>query len=223
MLLGHYGAAFGFKSADRRISLGTLFIAANLPDILWCILLVLGIEKTEIVPGFTKWVPLKGVYAPFSHGVAGVLALALLFGLFLWTIGRIRKSKFPDIKASAILALLVLSHIIIDIPVHIKEIPLFYADGIKLGLGLWNYPIVSNALELGILVAGVALYLKPWKNIRKALPVIVFSLLLVVYHFVNGLVPPPEGMSTTQLGISVLGGIIILSAIAEWIDRRFCR
>ena len=93
MLIGHYGAALGFKSAEKRISLGTLFIAANLPDIVWCILLLLGIEKTEIVPGFTKWVPLKGIYTPFSHGITGVFVLAILFAGAMWLTGRFSKNR----------------------------------------------------------------------------------------------------------------------------------
>ncbi len=224
MLIGHYGVAFGFKAVERRISLGTLFIAANLPDIVWCILLIMGIEKTEIIPGYTKWVPLKGVFAPFSHGVAGVMLLAVGFALAAWIIGRFRKNEFPDNRTAAILGLVVFSHILLDILVHVKDVALIGANGTMLGLGLWNYPVISNILEIGIFLAGIIIYIKPnISDIRRTLPVLLFGLLLIIYHLANGLVPPPSGMSTTMLGISVLLGILIFSVIAEFIDRKFSR
>ena len=222
MLLGHYGAAFAVKAADRRLSLGTLFIASNFPDIVWSILLLCGAERTAVVPGFTKWVPLKGEYAPFSHGMAGVFGLAAAFALCARIFGALRRNKFPDARAAALLGALVFSHILLDVPVHAKEIPLFGMDSTLLGFGLWNYPAVSNAIELGILAAGIALYLTLQKaGFRKALPVMLFGLLLTAYHFLNGFVPPPAGMSAKMIALSVLAGILVFSAIAVWIDRRF--
>jgi hypothetical protein len=51
VFIGHFGASFGLKGAGKTISLGWLFFAAQYPDILWSILVSVGVEKASIVPG----------------------------------------------------------------------------------------------------------------------------------------------------------------------------
>jgi hypothetical protein len=50
-------------------SLGTLFVAAQFLDLLWPILLLLGIERVEISPGITQFNPLDFVSYPISHSL----------------------------------------------------------------------------------------------------------------------------------------------------------
>jgi hypothetical protein len=57
MFLGHFGVAFGAKRAAPRVSLGTLFAACQLADLLWPTLVLLGIERFEIRPGITSVTP----------------------------------------------------------------------------------------------------------------------------------------------------------------------
>src|SRR6476469_1077610 len=42
MFLGHYGAALALKRVEPKVSLGTLFVATQLVDLLWGAFLVLG-------------------------------------------------------------------------------------------------------------------------------------------------------------------------------------
>ena len=44
MFLGHFGLAFAAKKVAPRPSLGTLILAAQLADVIWPVLLLLGIE-----------------------------------------------------------------------------------------------------------------------------------------------------------------------------------
>ena len=44
MFLGHYGVAFALKRVEPKISLGTLFVATQLVDLLWGVFLLLGWE-----------------------------------------------------------------------------------------------------------------------------------------------------------------------------------
>ena len=53
MFIGHYGPSFAGKVAKPAIPLWILFLAVQLVDIAWSILVLLGIEKLRIVPGFT--------------------------------------------------------------------------------------------------------------------------------------------------------------------------
>ena len=49
-------------------------------DVVWSILVLLGIEKLRIVPGITEANAYDLYYMPYTHGLPGALALSLLFG-----------------------------------------------------------------------------------------------------------------------------------------------
>ena len=67
MFIGHFGVGFGAKSVAPRVSLGTLFMAAQFIDLLWPTLLLLGVEHVEIAPGITRVTPLNFISYPVSH------------------------------------------------------------------------------------------------------------------------------------------------------------
>ena len=58
MFIGHYAVAMAAKKAAPKISLGTLFIASQLVDLVWPIFLLLGIEHVKVSPGNTVVTPL---------------------------------------------------------------------------------------------------------------------------------------------------------------------
>src|SRR5207237_1231561 len=51
MFIGHYAVALAAKRAAPRASLGTLFAATSLADLLWPVFLLLGWEQAHFVPG----------------------------------------------------------------------------------------------------------------------------------------------------------------------------
>jgi len=57
MFIGHFGVGFGAKSLAPKVSLGTLFLAAQFIDLLWPSLLLLGLEQVRIAPGATTVTP----------------------------------------------------------------------------------------------------------------------------------------------------------------------
>ncbi len=78
MFIGHYGVALGLKkvvrlrspsSTDKSISLGFLFLAVQLVDVLWTVFVLFGIEKVAIVSGLNAANPLDFVYYPFTHSL----------------------------------------------------------------------------------------------------------------------------------------------------------
>ena len=71
MFVGHYGPSFAAKAARNSIPLWLLFIAVQLLDVCWSILVLLGIEKVRIVPGITATNPLDLYYMPYTHGLIG--------------------------------------------------------------------------------------------------------------------------------------------------------
>ena len=50
MFVGHYGLALAAKRVAPRASLGTLFLAAQLVDLVWPMFLLAGIERVAIIP-----------------------------------------------------------------------------------------------------------------------------------------------------------------------------
>ena len=80
MFIGHFGAAFALKPAARKVSLGTLFLAAQFLDLLWPVFLLLGVEHVEIDPGNTKLTPLNFVDYPITHSLLGACVWAVLVG-----------------------------------------------------------------------------------------------------------------------------------------------
>ena len=71
MFLGHYGVAFALKRAEPKVSLGSLFVAVQLADVLWGCFLLLGWEQVRIDPTAGPVAPLEFVHYPISHSLVG--------------------------------------------------------------------------------------------------------------------------------------------------------
>jgi hypothetical protein len=153
MFVGHYAVSFYIKSREPRIPLWVLCIAVQLVDVAWGILVWLGIEKLAMVPGITRASPLDLIYVPYTHSLLAVLGWALL-AFWLWI--RWGGKGIRRIGPAMLIVLAVLSHWGADFLVHRPDLPL-YDNTAKVGLGLWNYPLVSFPLEVGLL--GAAMYI----------------------------------------------------------------
>ena len=153
MFVGHYGVSFYIKSREPRIPLWVLCVAVQLVDIAWGILVWLGIEKLAMVPGITRASPLDLIYVPYTHSLLAAFGWALL-AFWLWI--RWGGKGTRRIGPAVLVGLAVLSHWVADFLVHRPDLPL-YDNTAKVGLGLWNYPLVSFPLEVVLL--GVAMWL----------------------------------------------------------------
>ena len=69
MFIGHFAVGLGAKRAAPRLSLGVLFAAALFADVLWPVLVALGLERVEILPGATVMTPLDFISYPYSHSL----------------------------------------------------------------------------------------------------------------------------------------------------------
>jgi hypothetical protein len=118
LFLGHFALAFAAKKADPEVSLGTYFLAAQLPDMLWPCFVLAGVEQVSIAPGDTAFTPLRFDSYPFSHSLLAVaLWASVMAGLHYLSKHRAR--------AAALIGLLVLSHWILDYVSHRPDMPLF--------------------------------------------------------------------------------------------------
>jgi membrane-bound metal-dependent hydrolase YbcI (DUF457 family) len=191
MFIGHYAVAFAAKKAAPKASLGTLFMASQLLDLIWPILLLLGIEHVKIAPGNTVVTPLDFYDYPITHSLTGALGWALVFSLFYYYIRR-------DVKDSVIIALCVFSHWILDFITHRADLPLSPSSDKFFGLGLWNSLSGTLVVEGGLFIAGIALYVNftsAKDNSGKWSFWSLVALLLIIYSVnIFGKAPPDESV-----------------------------
>jgi hypothetical protein len=151
MFIGHFGVGFGAKSIAPRISLGTLFLAAQFLDLLWPTLLLLDLEQVRIVPGATAVTPLLFVHYPISHSLLAVLGWAVLVGGLYFGLKR-------EARSALVLGMLVVSHWLLDVIVHRPDLPLYPGSAVKLGLDVWASLPLTLLLEGSLFATGVWLY-----------------------------------------------------------------
>src|SRR5436309_3565429 len=160
MFVGHYGISFAAKRLDKTIPLWVLFLAVQLLDLGWGVLVLFGIEKVRIVPGITASNPLDLYYMPYTHS----LVAAIFWSVIVAVLARLLPSVTAR-SAAVWVGIAVFSHWVLDLLVHRPDLPL-YDDTMKVGLGLWNYPAVALALEATLLFGGMILYLRATKPIN---------------------------------------------------------
>lgn len=211
MFSGHYGAGFLARRASPSIPLWVLFVAVQFLDILWAPFVLLGIEKLRIVPGFTRSNPLDLYYMPYTHGLVAALLWSCAGGIAYQLLARPSQSR-----ASVVVGLAVFSHWILDFVVHVPDLPL-YDNSAKVGLGLWNAPLLSLGLEAALLLGGI------WWCIRGHLAgrgaAAVGLVLLAFQAWRTFLGPPPA--SDRAFAAMALGAYVVF-AIVIWLleDRR---
>lgn len=130
MFIGHYALALAAKRVAPRTSLGTLFAAATLADLLWPVFLLAGWEQTRIVPGPNPFLILSFDSYPISHSLLTLIGWGALCALLY-------RMRTGYARGAVLVALLVLSHWVLDFVTHSPDMPL-YPGGRRVGLGLWN-------------------------------------------------------------------------------------
>src|SRR5215472_18837599 len=201
MFAGHYGVCFLVKKVEPTLPLWTLFLAVQFLDVLWAIFVLLGIEHYRIVPGITASLPLDLYDIPYTHSlVAVVIWSAVVFALCRWVIPG---SVFRNNCAAFLLALAVFSHWVLDLVVHRPDLPL-YDNALKVGFGLWNYPLPALVLESAFLFLGTWFYLRSTTATSFAgrYGMICFGLAILAVHclLLWGPLPPSTTAGAVRLG-----------------------
>ncbi len=211
MLLSHIAAGLGSKKIAPRVSLCTLILASELADVVWILLVLLGIEHFRIVPGYTLMSPYDMYDSPFSHGLLSNLIIAVIFSGIYFLIKKDRRSAI-------IIGFVVLSHWILDFISHRPDMVLIGNSGPFGGLELWRSYWGTLVVEIGLLIVGLVYYISSTKARRTLafLPLILFVLFLVFMLIGWLLVTPSDNI----IGGCVMNGIVflILFTLAYWTD-----
>ena len=210
MFLGHYAVAIGAKRAAPRTSLGTLIAAAAFLDLVWPVLVLAGVERVVVAPGATAFTPLDFEYYPVSHSLVMSVVWGAAFGVAYFLVRR-------DLRAAAVLGLLVVSHWFLDAVVHRPDLPLTLGGDARVGLGLWNSIPGTLAVELAMFAAGVWLYLRatPARDRIGSLGFAAFVVFLLAIYAGAAFGPPPP--SASAIAWSDMGQWLVV-ALAAWID-----
>lgn len=214
MFIGHYCAAFAAKRIEPRLPLWTLLLAVQLVDVFWALFILLGIEQASLDPALPGN-PLVLSYMPYTHSLPATLvwsAAAGMLGVMLWARGA------HKLKVGLTLAAAVASHWFLDLLVHRQDLGM-WGDAHKVGLALWDQPIVEYLLEM-LLVAGAGLLLAfsdAWaERRRRALGVLCLGLLALQTATQFGATPD-------SLKVMVISGLLVYLSVplaGKWAERR---
>jgi len=211
MFIGHYALGFAAKRMAPRTSLGTLFAAPTLADLLWPVFLLLGWEQARVVPGPNPFLNLWLDDIPVSHSLVALIAWGLLFG-YLY------RTRTGYTRGALVVGLLVLSHWVLDVLTHRPDMPL-YPGSVKVGLGLWNSVAGTLIVEGAMFVAGVAIYAAATRP-RDGVGRYGFWGLVAVLaaSYVSSLfAPPPQDMTALATFAIIFGWLFVL--FGWWVDK----
>ncbi|HJR53866.1 MAG TPA: hypothetical protein VJ982_09120, partial [Gemmatimonadota bacterium] len=119
-------------------------------------------------------------------------------------------------RAAAIVGIAVFSHWVLDFVVHRPDLPL-YDDTAKVGLGLWDRPLLAFGLEAALLLLGLRLYLA--RRPGRGVGLVVFGLVMLAIQAMVFFGPPPE--SGALIAATALASYVVFAIVVWWLaDRR---
>jgi hypothetical protein len=211
MFIGHFGVGLAAKRLAPEVSLGTLFLAAQLADLVWPTLVLLGVETFSIRPGITAVTPLDFTRYPYSHSLVGMAAWGAFLGFAYFIVKR-------KAGAAALLFAIVLSHWLLDFVSHRPDLPLTLTGAERFGLGLWHSRLATLAVE-GLLFAACVWWYsritRPRDRTGRWAFVALVAFLVLVY-LANIFGPPPPSVAAVAWSAQA---IWLLVAWGYWIDR----
>jgi hypothetical protein len=212
MFIGRFAVALAAKKYAPETSLGTLVLGAELADFLWPIFLLLGVEEVRIVPGITRVSPLDFVSYPITHSLLTQFGWSVLLGVAYYALRR-------SARGAVVVGVCVPTHWVLDWISHRPDMPL-WPGGPRVGLDLWNSLAATVAVEYGLLIVGLAIYLNATRSRRPRhwvghLALWSFVALLALGWLVNIGPPPPSAQALAW------GGLVMWLTIswAAWADR----
>jgi hypothetical protein len=213
MFIGHYGPALAAKAPVRAVPLWLLFIAVQWLDVFWSVLVLIGIEKVRIVPGFTEGSALDLYYMPYTHSLIGALVLSLVLGAIALLFVRDRRIAVVAVVAGA-----VFSHWLLDLVVHMPDLPLF-DNSAKVGFGLWRWLWISLPLELVTLLAGALIYARAVPSKTRfgdvCLWLFVAAMVAVELYGVFGPMPATPA-AEAETALFAYGLLALLAGLVDW-------
>lgn len=148
MYAGHFAVGLAMKAKQPAAPTWALLFGTGLLDVLFGILVMLGIERVTMIPHIGQGFSLD--FIDWSHSFLMSVVWSLVYGALFWRRGR---------AVALLLAFAVFSHFLLDLPMHERDLALWPNAAIHLGLDIWGrFPIGWWWLELAVIAAGCAYY-----------------------------------------------------------------
>jgi membrane-bound metal-dependent hydrolase YbcI (DUF457 family) len=214
MFIGHFGVGLAAKKIAPNINLGFLFIACQLLDLIWPVLVLMGVEQVAVDHSATEVTPLNFLHYPYSHSLVMTLLYSLVGAFVTWRV-------FKSARVGAVMGFTVFSHWILDLITHRPDLPLLLGDR-KVGLGLWNSVWGTLVVEVSIFVIGIFLYIQSSPSMNRKRKMFFWSMIgfLSIVYMGNIFGPKaPEGTPAA----AIAGPALAMWLIVVWgyySDRR---
>jgi hypothetical protein len=212
MLVGHYAVGLAAKSAEPKVDLGTLVLAAMIPDLAWSVFMILGIEHVQFTPERGAGNYFHATNIAMSHSLLmNSIWAALLAGAYGF------RKHYP--RGALFVFMAALSHWLLDFISHQPDMPL--APGVTkyYGLGLWTSIPATLILEGGFWLSAIILYIRATHAKSQAGNYVFWSgiavLSLLWWSNIAGL--PPRNLRTAPVASLVIFSLSV--AWAYWVNR----
>jgi hypothetical protein len=129
MYAAHFAAALAIKGCAPRAPAWALLTGAFIPDGVWIVLAGAGIEPADTTVFFDDW----------SHSCLSILTEASLFALLFYRRGA--AVWFP-------VWLAVVSHFLLDLPIHPKPLALYPHSTTHFGTDHWQWGLTRSFLGM---------------------------------------------------------------------------
>jgi hypothetical protein len=233
MFIGHFAPALLAATHKDAPRLPVLFVAAQLVDWAFFAFLLTGTEAMRVTPGISVMNPMDLYHMPYTHSLLGALAFGGGTTVIVWFLangGGTTIIVWPRtasegngttvvawpraLVAGLIAGAVVVSHWFLDWLVHIPDLTLAGSEP-KMGLGLWNHPMIAMPLELLLIYGSLWYYAR--KTGAKGLPLWTLAMVMAALQAINwfGPVEREVTVGTSLLAFFAFGVITIASWWAE--------
>ena len=176
---------------------------------------MLGVERVRIVPGFTASNALDLYDMPYTHSLLAALGWSILAYAAYRLIPSFRGSH----QAALLVGAAVFSHWVLDLLVHRPDLAL-YDSVYKMGFGLWDYPLVTLALEAALFFGGLFLYLRATAPVSGLGRYGIMGFGLAAFGLqITALFgpPPPSDTAAALMGLSLY---FVFAGIIYWLEKK---
>jgi hypothetical protein len=212
MLIGHYAAALTLSRTRPSLRLWHLFVATQLVDLGWAVFIWLGIEHARIVPRFTPSNDLDLYDMPYTHSVVATVVWSGL-AFLVWRFVRRGRTRTGD---ALVIALAVASHFVLDLIVHVRDLPVLSAQGTKLGFGLWQHFASALLLETSLVAAAALFWWWPRRATPHARRAGIWLIAMTTFAAASFFIPTPPTSRVLALISLILHGAC--AALAGWAE-----
>jgi len=210
VFVGHAGLALAVRARAPRLSLGWLMAATFGLDLLWPVLLITGLETLRLQPGATAFNVFVFDHYPWSHS----LVMSVLWGGLVFAVARWRGLSRSD---AGLLGALVVSHWLLDLVVHIPDLPLWPGPSPMLGLSVWNSKALTYAVEGSLYLICAAAYLRATRPLDRTGTVATWGLLVAL---AAAWVPSPWAPPPSATAVAWAAPFVAVFFVwGAWADR----